>query len=341
MKTKWIKYSVIYSISLFICIVLVYGVPTVKGALEKTYVAKHGEIEQSEEARAVVFRNETVYLTAVGGKVERLASNRELVRANQQIVTISGEGNEEFDEKYNSVKTGLGDYATMSENGVSTDAGYVSYAVDGVEYRLNSAGLQTLKKADVMSYSEAKTVATVSGKASIGEPIFKITANGDWWLVYYIKASDAKHYAEGNSINLEIGKETLTAKVSSVQKGKTSARIVLCCDEFVKNYLTVRTMDIKAITASAQGIVVDNDSIIEYKGNKGVLIKDKLGYKKFVRIGILADNGKQSAVYDSIFMDVEGNYVDTIKVYDEILKNPSKKSLKEATEAKESKDENK
>ncbi len=335
MKKKKAKYFIIYIVAIIICILLIYVVPYLMGAMERTYVAKNGTIEKSVETSAYVLREETVFLSSKAGTVERLAEESELVRANQQIVTIDGKGNEEFNEKYKNIKTNLGDSATSSEAGVSTVAGYVTYSVDGAEYILSNANLENLKKSDLDTFSSFSSEETVTGKCAKSEPLFKVTANGDWWLVFYVKNDDAEQYAEGDSVDLEIGKESLTASVSSVKKGKSSSRIELCCDVFVKNYLTSRTMDIKVTTASASGLVVNNNSIVEYEGNKGVIIKNNLGYKEFVRIGILADDGEQSAVCDSIFMDADGNYVNTIKVYDEILTNPDKADLKEATESTE------
>ena len=71
-------------------------------------------------------------------------------------------------------------------------------------------------------------------------------------------------------------------------------------------------------------------SIVKKDGRKGVITKDKIGMLKFKAISIKADNGEKAAVYEDIFMDSKGNYVKTISTYDEVVKSPSRRDIKNA-----------
>lgn len=329
MKKKW-TWILVYVIALVACMVCIYVVPSLAGLLENTYIVEHGSIEQSEDYKACVVRNETVYVAEKAASVNRLCKKDILVRSGTAVVELSGSGNEEQDAKYEQILSALGE-SKQSSSGAAGVAGYVSYSVDGTEAKLTYDNIFKLSESKIKEYQEASLAKTASGKCAKGEPIFKITENGDWWLVFFTDKEDAKNYTEGALLDVEINGELVPAYVDSVKNSKKGqSRIVLSCNTFVENYLTMRSADIKVVMASAEGLLVNNSSIVEKDGHKGVLIKDKLGKSVFKRIGILADNGEVSAVSEDVFMDEKGNFVETIDVYDEIVSSPSKSDIEDA-----------
>ena len=329
MKKKWF-WLIIYLAAIVVCIVLIYAVPKLMGALAGTYVVEPGKIELSQDVEAYIVRNEVVYVADRDGTVKRQAEESKLVRAGNQIVSISGAGREETDQTYERIKIQLGEAALTAADGYTGSAGYVSYKVDGAEATLTPAGLETTKKAAYEEKSGAEAVSTAKGKSQKGDPVFKIVANGDWWLVFYTDNEHAKAYTQDMNVQITIGDETVKAYVYSVKNGKQTSRITLCCSVFVKDYLTLRRVKAKVTTASAEGLIIQNQSIVEKDGHKGVLVKNKYGKNVFKRIGIKADDGTKSAVCEDIFMDETDNYVETIRVYDEIVTSPDEKDIKEA-----------
>lgn len=329
MKKK-LLWTLIYIAALAICTLIIYIVPSVAGLLESTYIVEHGSVELSADVSAYIVRNETVYSAGKAGKVTQLAKDGELVRVGAPIVEIAGEGNEDVSNKYERICSMLGDKLVETENGRSQNAGFVSYSVDGAEKALSYDGIAKMKKDKLTELCSGKLTDTATKASAKGEPVFKITDNGDWWLVFYVKNNDADRYVEGYNVSITIDDETVSAYVDQVKKGKTETRVVLCCGVKMKNYLTMRNADVKVTTASAEGLIIQNKSIVTKNKRKGVLVKTKLGNNKFVPIGVKADDGKKSAVCEDIFMDEKGNYVETIDVYDEIVTSPSKSDVKDS-----------
>ena len=60
-------------------------------------------------------------------------------------------------------------------------------------------------------------------------------------------------------------------------------------------------------------------------------------WKLFTPIRVKADNGKKCVVFEDIYVDADGNFVETISTYDEIIAVPSEEdiaSLEETNPAK-------
>ncbi len=327
-KNSKILLILIYIVALLLCGLLIYVIPSVTGFFEKTYIAENDEIEVSDEISAYIVRDEAVYTAAKACKVNRLAKSGELVRAGTSVVELSDKGKTDMSESFSRISEALGEDAISTETGATAAAGYVSYVADGSEGKLKYASIGKFTEAKLKELCKSKAVKTAKGECAKGEPIFKITANGDWWLVFFTNKKEAKKYEEGENVSLEIGDETVKAYIDSVNKcGNDNYRIVICCSVFVKDYLTARTMNAKVIIKSASGLVVEKDSIIENDGVKGVLVKNKNGEKVFTPINVLADAEDKCVVSESIYMDMEGNFVETISVYDEIISEPKEADI--------------
>ena len=76
------------------------------------------------------------------------------------------------------------------------------------------------------------------------------------------------------------------------------------------------------ITSDYSGIIVPNSSIATVDGQVGVYVKERTGDFTFTPIKIIASDGEDSAVSSSYFYDDEGQRVNSVEIYDEILKNP-------------------
>ena len=56
MNKKWIAAVAIYAGLVAICIIAVYAVPSVRGMLERTYIAEYGSIDVTDEVSAFIVR---------------------------------------------------------------------------------------------------------------------------------------------------------------------------------------------------------------------------------------------------------------------------------------------
>ena len=329
MKKKWLTAIIIYLVLLTSCIVVVYAVPSVKGMLEKTYVAEFGKIDIADEVSAFIVRDETVYVAEQDSEVSRVAKEGSLVKSTARIMEVQpvADSEEGVSHKYSSVLEALGDDVVETDNGKTHHAGYVSYYVDGAEAKLTTDKVTSLDQKKLKELTGFSRVDTQENVCAKGEPLFKIVHNSRWFLVFYIDKKDAEKYYEGRTVYLETEDSSVPVKVAYNEEGKKTSKITLACKTFFDGFLDERRLDTTITVASAEGLVLEDSSIVKKGEQIGVLVKNKLGEHKFKPISIKADNGEQCVVYSDIYVDADGNFVETVKTYDEIVAAPTEEEI--------------
>ena len=394
---KWIIAILVYVALIAICCIALYAVPSLKGALEKTYIAEYGRVDVTDEVSAFIVRDEIVYVAGQDSKINQLAEADKLVKAGAAVVELTptdeaaaeateaetaeegedkakdeskdkdkdGSGDdaeakegseagseaeaeaepEEIDAgKYTSIMEELGDAAVVSKDGSTSNAGYISYYVDGAEAKLTTDALSSLTYDDYKSLTGRRAIKVPQKKCGKGYPIFKVVRNKKWYLVYYVSNEAAEKYTEGNTVTVDFDGEPVDVTVTGVEAGSKESKITLSCKTFFDGFLEMRNLDTTVTVASAEGLVLKDSSIVDGPdGTRGVFVVDKLGEHVYTPVRAVADDGKQCVVYSDIYVDDDGNYVETIGTYDEIVETPSEEDIASLTkkpepEAKESND---
>lgn len=331
-KKKTLFWGAIYVIALITVLVIVYVLPSVAGLFDRSYVAKYGNVEVKDETGGYIVRNETVYTAGKAGNVKRTVTEGELVKGNSKVVKISGEGASSSSDKYDSLlkKIKKEDAVISTDNGNTEHPGYITYKLDGLEY-LNSDNIFNMSENQFEKLGKSKISELSDGKVAKGEPVFKVIENGSWWYIFYADSETANHYAKGQNVKISIANKDMNAVVVGLHKGKgKSARIILRCRQYFDGFTTGRFEKANVTAASSDGVVILTKSIVKKDGKKGVITKDKIGRLRFKAISIKANNGEKAAVYEDIYMDSKGNYVKTISTYDEVVKSPSRRDIKNA-----------
>lgn len=331
-KKKTLFWGVIYVIALITVLVIVYVLPSVAGLFDRSYVAKYGNVEVKDETEGYIVRKETVYTAGKAGNVKRTVTEGELVKGNSKVVKISGEGASSSSDKYDSLlkKIKKEDAVISTDNGNTEHPGYITYKLDGLEY-LNSDNIFNMSENQFEKLGKSKISELSDGKVAKGEPVFKVIENGSWWHIFYADSETANHYAKGQNVKISIANKNMNAVVVGLHKGKgKSARIILRCRQYFDGFTTGRFEKANVTASSSDGVVILTKSIVKKDGKKGVITKDKIGRLRFKAISIKANNGEKAAVYEDIYMDSKGNYVKTISTYDEVVKSPSRRDIKNA-----------
>ncbi len=370
---KWIVAFLVYIGLIAICCIAVYAVPSVKGILERTYIAEYGKVDVKDEVSAFIVRDETVYVAKRAGEIKRLAEPNKLVKAGARVVELKSDENAEAEAadeaeamteaeaaeaakaaeeaqaaegeavpeetvesieegtnpgRYTRIMSELADTAVLTEDGIAREAGYVSYYVDGAEAKLSTDTFGSLSKKDLKSLSGKRALQTPEHHCGKGYPIFKIVKNSKWYLVYYLSNKEAEKYYEGDTVDIDVNGEPVTVTVHSVEQGTKTSKITLTCKTFFDGFLEERRLDTKVTVSSAQGLVLEDASIVEAPdGKRGVFVKNKLGEHVFTPVSVKADDGVKCVVYSDIYVDADGNFVETIGTYDEIVASPSEADI--------------
>lgn len=360
MKKKHITAIIIYFALLAVCLIVIYAVPSLKGMLEQTYVTEYGKIDINDEVSAYIVRDETVYVAAQDSKVRRIAETDKLIKGHSQIVELTpivdndaaaaqkagpdataeeaeaaaqanGEAPDNITRKYAKAIEALeGDFAT-TKKGFSKDAGYISYYIDGAESSLSTDKIGDLNEGDYEELTKLRAIETPDRKCGKGDPVFKVISNRKWYLVFYIDNKAGEKYYEGRTVSIDVNGKNVPVSVAEVQVGNKTTKVILSCKTFFEGFLEERRMKTTVTVASAEGLMLQDSSIVMKGEQQGVLVKNKLGEHKFKPISIKADDGERCVVYSDIYVDENGNFVETLKTYDEIVAEPTEEE-KEALE---------
>lgn len=330
MKKKWTVLT-IYIGLLAVLGVIIYAVPSLLGLLDRTYITEYGEVQVTDDVSdAWIVRDDTVYGAKENSEVAALIKEKQLVKGKSQILSMKSGGNNTLGPKYMNLKQKLSD-AMKSTEGYCVGGGYVTFTADGEEGTLTPSALDKLTEDDLKSVGNDSIDLTASTCAE-GQPLFRVTKNGRWWLVFFTDKGTAKKYVVGSGIRTTLNEKTVDTTVRSVDsvKGSDQVRVILTCKEYHPSYLTERKVSLSNVIESDKGLLVKEESIIKMNGQKGVLVKNKVGRNYFVPIKIKASDGETAAVYEDLYMNSKGEFVETLSNYDEIVQSPSKSDIKEA-----------
>ncbi len=316
---------IILFLALAVLYVIIYIVPKVSGAMVSSYIAEYGQLRIYDETTAYFVRNENVYLADSTGEVNSFFEEGSLVRKNAKILEITGtaSGDAEIDEKYLGITGRLGGEALTQADYRAADVGVVSYYADGYEREITP---KTMEKKDYTFFSQLRQDDVISlqrKRVIAGEPLFKIVDRTEWFMVCFVDGDHIDRYEEGSSVKVEFEDGNIDTKVYKSEVIGDVAKVILRTDYYYERFSEMRVADVSLVTYDENGVIVENSSITEKKGQTGVYVKSKSDDFFFVPVEVYATDGKKSLIADDFYYDLEndGELVITVEVYDEILKD--------------------
>ena len=328
MKKKW-TLPAIYIAAVLILAIIIYAVPSLMGLLDTTYLAEYGDVQVEDSVEdAWIVRDDVVYGTEKSATMEAAVKEGTLVKGKGRVLNMKFEGSGSLSMKYANLKVKLGD-AMKTTTGLAGRSGYVTFNADGNEGTLKPANLDKLTEKQLEKIDNDSVDLTATSCVS-GQPLFRITKNGAWWFVFFVDKSSAEKYTVGNTVETTFDDTTVNTQVRSVDKANEKYRVILTCKEYTSKYLSTRKVSLNNVTESDNGLLIEAQSIVKINKKQGVLVKDKVGKLNFTPIKIKASDGENVAIYEDLYMDDQGQFVETVSNYDEIVRSPSKKDIKKA-----------
>ncbi len=297
---------ILYLLVLIVLGIIIYLFPQVNDLLPDTYVAEYGNIRVYDNAVGYIIRDEKVYYAESNGEANRYAQDGDLVKKNSNIMQI------------------ITEYGTATPTQyVNETVGVVCYYVDGHEETLNETTMYDLKKRHLedLNLSAAEDIPIV---VEMGEPVYKITSNNEWFIVTYVDFEQEEKYIVGRTITVDLPSDEIEATIIETKKEGDFLKIILETDMYYDDFARLRTTDVRLVTSDSDGLLINNSSITEVDGQRGVYIKLVGGDSKFVNINELITDGEKTIVSTSLYYDSEGLAQTTIDPYDEIFSDPIK-----------------
>ncbi|MCB6992517.1 hypothetical protein LI177_03330 [bacterium 210820-DFI.6.37] len=320
----------IFVLALVVLYIVIYIIPKVTGAFETTEVLKAGTLQETEETVCYFVRDETVYEAGSPGTLKYLVDEGTHIRKGTKAVKLTADESASADDQnaeessdYKEMISRLSGHAVQSVSCAAQSSGILSYYVDGYE------GYFTPKTMDKLTYEDVEKLKieaeNVERKSTMEkEPLFKICDNDNWYILCWVEAASVARYEVGKDVMVQLPAGEVKASVKSITEDNDQWKLVLRSNQYYEEFAKSRIEEGRLVSEDYSGLIAKNSSITTKNGQPGVMVKQTSGEFVFTRIKVIASDGEYSVLKDVSFTDEDGNSVNTVNVYDEILKRPGK-----------------
>lgn len=317
-------FIILYLIIVAAVAVLAYGLPKALGVFDRTMQAEYGTLSETIEADCFVIRDETVYSAGSSGKAKYIQKEGEKIRKGTRVIKLdetgsSGDGSGEYDD----LRELLGNTMKSTDDYKTKKTGILSFNADGYESKLNPAKISKLKLTDMKAVAgDPKLYKLDSDKITKGDPVFKICRNNFWYILVWAPQKDISVINEGGNVDVELSGGTVHTILESAKKEGENYKLVLRTNRYYKEFATVRHEVASVTTASYDGAVIDKSCITEKDGVTGVYVISKSKKEVFKPVQVLLTTEDKAVVTEGKYYDKKGQEVNTVRVYDEVIKTP-------------------
>lgn len=318
----------LYILILIVLYIAIYVVPKVTGVFETTEILEAGSLQGTEETICYFVREETVYEAGFSAELNYPIAEGTHIRKGTKAIKMAEteqpkqdtEGKEET-SKYQGIIDRLGKQAVLTTDGKVETSGIFSSYVDGYEAFFTPESMKTLRYKDVQEL-DIKAKDVKRDKSLAREPVFKISDNDNWYLMCWVEAASIAKYEIGSEMTIQLPAGAVDVTIKDIMEDGDHWKILFRSNRYYAEFSKSRIEEARIITQDYNGLIAENSSITTRDGKPGVMVRGANGEYTFTRVKILARDGDYSALQDVSFVDEDGISVDTVKVYDEILKRP-------------------
>jgi putative membrane fusion protein len=300
------------------------AVPKIEGMSENTVVIEYGDLPVSDKAEVLIVRDETLFGSKKNGAVTYEQDEGTKVREGVRVVAVEGGGTvaAATDAAISSIREIAGDALKMTGSFKADRTAVVSYYADGYEARLSAENVGAITDEDMES-CPAKGAPLKAAHVAKGDPIYKLTNNNEWYMIYWTKTEDdTGRYVSGAAVTVSLGGSKVDAEVHSATPDGEKLKVVLYSDMYYKDLARVRKADAEIVFAEYKGLIADRQNIATRSGAPGVFVKQRAGGYKWTPVNILKEAGGKCVLSVDVYYDKEGKPIDTVNYYDEVLADP-------------------
>jgi len=302
----------------------IYIIPQFSETLTRTSTIEYGKLEICDEGVCYIVRNEQVIAAPNSGTLAYYVSDAQKLKKNAKILDLTkvhvSDENASKRPCY-TIKDKLQGFMETKSSFVMESPGMVSFYADGYEAYFTPDRIKNLHYEEV-SALDMPLVNLVREDTLKGEPLYKISDCDHWYLITWVDVSSISTYAVDKRMTIKLPLGDIRATVSDIYEDGDMYLIVFKTNRYYEGYALERKVEATIVTSETEGILIDNESITTKEGVVGVYVINKNGDYVFTPIKVLATDGLKSAVSSGSYYDSEGNYVDTVDIYDEILRKP-------------------
>ncbi|MDO4486542.1 MAG: HlyD family efflux transporter periplasmic adaptor subunit [Bacillota bacterium] len=324
MTKKQKKAIFIYLALLLVLFIIVEVLPKVTDIFETTQILEPGNLIISYETTGYLIKDESVCIASESGDLKYLEEEGTAVKKGHGVVSVESDESKQDSKKqprFSEYTERLKGFDGISNEYDAPISGIVCFYIDGYEDYFTFDNMEKIKRETVEGLSY-KTADLKRDSVIKGEPIYKISADDNWYILCWVDEETAESYYEGRDVTIQLPDGQVEAEVYKVKKEDDGYRVLFYLDVYYESFARSRAEDMTIVISDNAGLIVKNKCIIEKNGKQGVYVKDKNGDYTFKPVSIIASDDKESVIKDTTFIDEDGNQVYTVNVYDEVLKHP-------------------
>lgn len=332
------KQIVIFILVVLILYIVTQALPKLVATVTPTTTIEYGNLLVEDEVTGYALREETVYTAPSAGTLEYKAKEGAQIKAGSSVLSFAANESSSDDEKKNikfqEIADRLGDAAVSENITTAGRKGVFSTYIDGYESYFTVDNFEKITE-EKASDKKNKMENVEAKKVDKGQPLYKISDQSQWYMICWVDGEDISRYQVGGKVTVRFDNEKADDVIFKVQKIKEEGdkwKLLLSSNRYYKKFAEFRDVKIKLITTDIDGIIIDNKYLTTKDGKTGVYVVQTTGENKFVQVKSLGTDGQRTVVTANVFYDEEGQMVETVKVYDEILKNPDKDDGKNKTD---------
>lgn len=325
-SSKTRRVIIIYLLLLVILYIAIFQIPKLTDAFKTTQVLENGTIEVSCETTGYIVKDEAVCTAGETGELKYLINDGTVVKKGTKSAAIEAADKEKAEKasikkKYKEYLQRLNKYDMLVESTSAPISGVFSTSIDGYEkyFRIDNLDRISKEKTEELTLSQLDLDRKSVNK---GEPVFKISSDDNWYIVCWVEKGDAEKYEKDNKVRITIDDSTLDARVYSIKREGEFYKMVFYLNVYYEDFCAARKLDMTVVQSNTEGLIVDNECIVKKNGVEGVYVKTKDGDTYFRPVKIKTTDGKRSVIYESVFINDEYEQVETVSVYQEVLRNP-------------------
>jgi len=318
----------IFVIALVALYVVIEIIPFITGAFTRTEILSYGQIKVEQEVVCYLVRSETVYSAPASGDLKYKFEEGSLIKRGAKVLTFDQtdasddeDGDPLKNSDYKEIIARLGESMVTDTQFTAAKRGIFSTYIDGFEAIFTPDRMEKLKYEDVsgMSVKENDVLRTNALK---GEPIYKISDNTKWHMIFWIENNEAGKYEVGTTVTVSLPNGDVKAEISKLVADEDRFMVILTTNRYYKKFASQRKVQAKVKMVDQRGLLVSNGSLTTKDGVVGVYIKNTIGDFIFKPVRTVATDGQKTLVLEDVYYDEEGQPIETVNVYDEVLKKP-------------------
>ena len=289
-EKKKLRFKPFVILFIFI-IVVILGIQIFGAARFETVLASQGEVIDGFWSEVLLVRDEKIVYSPFSGKVELMVGEGDRLSAGRKLAEINS--------------------SSQRQKIFNKKAGIVSFAVDGLEEKINYENLYEINLKNFDDYQGDYNHLLSGDRIKKNEPLYRIINNFKLYLIAPTSKDKAKRFRSNEVIFLQErnSEDLFQAEIIDVRHSIDRSFLFVKVDLFVPHWTNVRRVNLNIIKNIYRGIKIPKKSVFNQPSGQGVL--KVTGYNKYEFQEVVILDGNDEYVI-----------VSGVEIGEEIITNP-------------------